>query len=376
MSDVFDSVVGQPRVREFLRASIHSGRISHAYLFTGPAGSNKTTAAYAFAQAILCEEGGCDDCINCKQITRRVHPDVHYYAPEGAQGYLVEQIREIVGDASLSPIRASRKVYIIDRADLMGVSAANAFLKTLEEPPDDVVIILLGRTRESVLPTIVSRCQVVAFRYIPATEAAAILSQHTTASLTEASIAIQACGGSITKATQFLKSHERMEFRRRVVEVLNSLALADDLDILNYAKELVNVSKNSLDEVRREQEEILLRNTDFLARSALKSLEAQQKRMLSQTSFEYLHQLMNIVRSWLRDVMIVAVGTPELLVNKDFEHEIGSSAGRTDEVRVCRALVCVDTADDAITYNVSPQTCIEAMLFEIREVLYGTGRTC
>ena len=152
--------------------------------------------------------------------------------------------------------------------------------------------------------------------------------------------------------------------------------MADDLDILNYAKELVNVSKNSLDEVRREQEEILLRNTDFLARSALKSLEAQQKRMLSQTSFEYIHQLMNIVRSWLRDVMIVTVGTPELLVNKDFEHEIGSSAGRTDEVRVCRALVCVDTADDAITYNVSPQTCIEAMLFEIREVLYGTGRTC
>ena len=166
MADVFDGVLGQPRVREFFRATIASGRVSHAYLLTGPAGSNKTSAAYAFAQAILCEKNGCGECDDCARVLRRRHPDAHYYAPEGAQGYLVEQVREIVSDVSLAPIRAKSKVYILDRVDLLGTQAANAFLKTLEEPVPGVVFILLGRTREGVLPTIVSRCQVVSFRHI------------------------------------------------------------------------------------------------------------------------------------------------------------------------------------------------------------------
>ena len=138
MSDVFDSVFGQPHVRDYLRASVRSGRVSHAYLFTGPAGSNKTTAAYALASAILCKEGGCGTCETCRRIERRKHPDARFYAPEGAGGYLVEQVREIVADTSLAPIQADRKVYILDRVDLLGVQAANAFLKTLEEPPADV----------------------------------------------------------------------------------------------------------------------------------------------------------------------------------------------------------------------------------------------
>ena len=130
MADVFDGVLGQPRVREFFRATIASGRVSHAYLLTGPAGSNKTSAAYAFAQAILCEKNGCGECDDCARVLRRRHPDVHYYAPEGAQGYLVEQVREIVSDVSLAPIRAKSKVYILDRVDLLGTQAANAFLKS------------------------------------------------------------------------------------------------------------------------------------------------------------------------------------------------------------------------------------------------------
>lgn len=168
--------LGQPRVREFLRATIASGRVSHAYLLTGPAGSTKHLR-HMLSPAILCDKKGCGECDDCARVLRRRHPDVHYYAPEGAQGYLVEQIREIVSDVSLAPIRAKSKVYILDRVDLLGTQAANAFLKTLEEPVPGVVFILLGRTREGVLPTIVSRCQVVPFRHIPAQEAAGILSQ-------------------------------------------------------------------------------------------------------------------------------------------------------------------------------------------------------
>lgn len=88
-------------------------------------------------------------CDHCRRAARRNHPDIHFIEPEGAHGYLVDQIREVVADAHLAPIQATRKIYIIDRVDLLGTQAANAFLKTLEEPPENVVFILLGRTKDA-----------------------------------------------------------------------------------------------------------------------------------------------------------------------------------------------------------------------------------
>ncbi|MEG0504788.1 MAG: DNA polymerase III subunit, partial [Raoultibacter sp.] len=349
MADIFDNILGQPQVREFLRATISGGKVSHAYLFTGPAGSNKTMSAYAFAQAILCDNDGCDACDCCKRVMRKKHPDVRYFAPEGAGGYLVDQIRDIVADTTLAPIRASKKIYILDRVDLLGSSSANAFLKTLEEPPDDVVLILLGRTRESVLPTIVSRCQVVPFRHIPASEAAGILMQNTGASKMAADIAIQACDGSITKGIEFLKSNERMEFRSRVLEVLQSLALADDWDMITYASDLVVKAKAPLDVVREALEADLAESADFLAKSVIRQIEARNKRALTAKSFESLHQMTAIIRSWLRDVMTVCAGTPELVINVDARQAIEEAAALTDEARAAAALAAVRKADEALT---------------------------
>ena len=376
MSDAFDGIIGQPKVREFLRSCVSSDRVSHAYLFCGPAGSNKTQAAYAFARAILCEGDPCADCEGCtsqacRHIVRKAHPDVHYLAPEGAQGYVVDQIRDVMADTLLAPIQAKRKVYIIDRVDLLGTAAANAFLKTLEEPPSDVVLILLGRTRESVLPTIVSRCQVVPFRHIPASEAAGILVQNTGCTLPEASIAIEACGGSITKAADFLRSKERARLRLTMTQALASLARADDLDVLGYAAEVVLASKAPLDQGRQEQERVLDERSEFLQKSALKTLETRHKRALSQASFELLRQMTSVAKSWLRDVEMICSGAERLVINVDCFDALRDCAERTDLARVCRALMRVQAADEAISYNVSPQVSIEAMLFEIREELYA-----
>lgn len=376
MPDVFDGIIGQPKVREFLRSCVSSDRVSHAYLFCGPAGSNKTQAAYAFARAILCEGDPCADCEGCtsqmcRHIVRKAHPDVHYLAPEGAQGYVVDQIRDVMADTLLAPIQAKRKVYIIDRVDLLGTAAANAFLKTLEEPPSDVVLILLGRTRESVLPTIVSRCQVVPFRHIPASEAAGILVQNTGCTLPEASIAIEACGGSIAKAADFLRSKERARLRLTMTQALASLARADDLDVLGYAAEIVLASKAPLDQVRREQERVLDERSEFLQKSALKTLETRHKRALSQASFELLRQMTSAAKSWLRDVEMICSGVERLVINVDCLDALRDCASHTDLARVCRALMRVQAADEAISYNVSPQVSIEAMLFEIREELYA-----
>lgn len=375
MADSFERILGQPQVRRFLRAIVEGGRIGHAYLFTGPAGSNKTLAAYALAQAVICENGGCGECDACNRVMRRSHPDVRYFAPEGSATYLVSQIREVVADVDMAPIQAKTKVYIIDRADLLGVQAANAFLKTLEEPPEGVVIILLGRTRESVLPTIVSRCQVVPFRHIPVGEACGIVSQNTGVSRQRAAIAIQACGGSITRAMEFAKSAERFEFRARVIEALESLRLADDLDILEYASDLIERAKAPLDLVRSEQERELASSADLLAKSALRQIEQRHKRALSAKTTESLSQITAIVRSWLRDVLMICGATSHLVINEDVRSGLEDAAAATTAPRLANALRVVDETDMAIAYNVSPETCIDVLFLQIREALYGTHST-
>ena len=383
--DAFDGILGQPQVRDYLRSSLTSERITHAYLFTGPAGSNKTQAAFAFAQALVCPKGAkgprgsaCGACDGCSRAKRRVHPDVHFYAPEGASAYLIEQIREIVADVALAPIQAKRKIYIIDRADLMNVNAANAFLKTLEEPPEGVVFILLGRTRESVLPTIVSRCQIVPFRHIPPTEAAAIVSQNTGADAALARQAIEACSGSITRAIGFIreKGNARIHFRQELLYQLARADRMDDWQILQLARRLVEQSKALVDQVRTSLEEELEENRDLFERSAIRRIEARNKRQLSIKTLDYLHQCIALVKSWLRDVMAVAAGTPELVINEDFAEEVQRMGARADIARIGRALVAIEEAEDALDYNVSPETCLDVILFQVREVLDGSGHPC
>lgn len=377
MADAFDCIVGQPQVREFLRATTANDRITHAYLFAGPAGSNKTQAAYAFAQAILCPKGAkgprggrCGACDACDKVMRRKHPDVRYFAPEGANGYLIEQMREMVTDASMAPIQAKKKVYIIDRVDQLGTSAANAFLKTLEEPPANVVFILLGRTCDGVLPTILSRCQVVPFRHIPATEAAGIVAQNTGASLLHARIAIEACGGSISRAIEFLAAGSaRMEFRKQVLDTLERLRHCEDWDVVGMAADLIKAANFPLDAARQQFEQELAKNQDFLAKSALRQLEARQKRQITAKSSECMRQLTAIIRSWIRDVMMICSGCPDLVINQDVLPALQAAAQRATLPGALCALRAVDECEASIAYNVSPEACIDALLFKVKEVV-------
>jgi DNA polymerase-3 subunit delta' len=312
-------------------------------------------------------------CEHCKRASRKKHPDIHFIEPEGAHGYLIAQIREVVADASLAPIQASKKVYILDRADLLGIQPANAFLKTLEEPPENVVFILLARMKDAVLPTILSRCQVVPFRHIPSSEAAGIVSQATGASASQARIAIEACDGSITRAITFYKSPEKVSFRRRILEILNMLPLSDERDVLEYAAELVQSCKAWVDVVQSKQAEELNASEDFLSKAALKQIEARNKRALTKTSIESLRQINSIIRSWLRDVLMIKSHVPEQVVNIDVLDSLNTAANRVSEAGLLRAIEQTHRCEKAIAYNVSTETCLDTLLFTIREVFYGSG---
>ena len=168
---IFEDVVGQEHIERTLKNAIEQDKVSHAYLFTGPRGTGKTTTARLLAKALLCEkgptsepDGTCDDCV---MIANGEHPDV--YELDAASRTGVENVREeIIGRVQFAPTRGRSKVYIIDEVHMLSTAAFNALLKTLEEPPSHVVFILATTDPQKVPETIHSRCQRFDFRRISA----------------------------------------------------------------------------------------------------------------------------------------------------------------------------------------------------------------
>lgn len=173
-----DGISGQPRAVALLRQALESDRVAHAYAFVGPAGAGRMTTALAFAQALLCPQGGCGRCNACRLAAGRRHPDLHVLAPtppetnpKGARALRIGAIRELEREASLRPVMARRKVFVLDEAERMTGEAPQAFLKTLEEPPPGTVMILILPRARALPATVLSRCQVV--RFAPRAEDAA-----------------------------------------------------------------------------------------------------------------------------------------------------------------------------------------------------------
>ena len=157
----FDTLVGQAPVKQALMNALSSGRIAHAYLFTGPRGTGKTTTARIFAKALNCVNGPtdhpCGECLNCRQITDGSSMDVQELDAASNRG--VDDIKNLNKNADFAPVNCRYKVYIIDEAHMLTTEACNALLKTLEEPPEHVVFILATTEPQKILPTIHSRCQ-------------------------------------------------------------------------------------------------------------------------------------------------------------------------------------------------------------------------
>ncbi|MFK2826983.1 DNA polymerase III subunit delta' [Bacillus sp. B190/17] len=170
MSDTREDLKNlQPIVLKMIMNSLVKERVAHAYLFDGDPGTGKKKTAFYFAKSLLCEKEGeipCNDCRNCRRIDSGNHPDVHVIEPDGLS-IKKQQIVFLQQEFSKTAVEAKRKIYIINHADKMTASAANSLLKFLEEPASDTVAFLLTEQSQRMLPTIISRCQLLSFQPLP-----------------------------------------------------------------------------------------------------------------------------------------------------------------------------------------------------------------
>lgn len=367
---VWDRIVGQEKAVSLLRRSAAGSLVSHAYLFVGGPGVGKKTAARALSCAVMCEDGGCGGCDTCARIQREVHPDVHIIEPEGAASYIVSQVRDVIRDVELTPVEGPRKVYVLTQADSLNAEAANALLKTLEEPPDDAVLILLALSADSVLPTISSRCQVVRFERISRADALAAVVERTGVDEDTALAALAAAGGILPRAIEIVRSPSRMAVREEIMATLKDVAAMDPLDVLEAVKRIMLSVRAPLDDLRRRQEEDLEKRRELMGKaSTTKPIEEKHKRETTAREREGLFEVLDVTESWLRDCLMLSRGADELIGNRDHSDATAEVAAVISAHAATDALAAVGRARKRISYNVSPQLALEAMIFDIREVL-------
>lgn len=244
----FSEIIGHQKPLETLRAALANGRLHHAYLMLGPEGVGKRTIALSLAKAIHCNEiknDFCGNCPNCSRIQSGNHPDVRTIEPgAGKKEIGIQQIREMEKELNLRAF-SGKKIAIIDPATLMNMSAQNALLKTLEEPPRDCLLILVASNAGRLLPTLRSRCLRISFGLLPRDLIAGFLAAKRAVTSDDAQFIAAISMGSLGTALE-LGREELVEQRRNWIETMRSLTLGDYRAALNAAEALSGSREESL----------------------------------------------------------------------------------------------------------------------------------
>jgi DNA polymerase III subunit delta' len=331
-------ICGQDRALRVLRRAWAAGRLAQAYCFTGPSGVGKRTTAVALAQAVNClspvagpsageAPDACGLCRACTRIAVGQHPDVALIAPEEKTVITIDQVRDLAARAALRAYEAPTKVWILDPAHEMQEPAANAFLKTLEEPPAGSLFILVTTAFSALLPTIRSRCQEVRFTALSAEAVQTILERHGRPPAEAATVAALA-GGSAERALALNAGEFRATQRRLVEEVWGSLGSLPGL----------------LDRAER------------LAKDA--------------GGFE---AAVEILLSFTRDAAVVRLGPPGVaLLPAGWPAEVERIIGSASLAGILRVHAAQRDAQRSLVWHAQPRFAAERMLLQMRDAIEGS----
>ena len=244
----FTDIIGQEQLKEHLQNAISMNKVSHAYIINGERSSGKEFIAKVFAAALQCEEGGvepCGECHSCKQALSGNQPDIIFVSHDKPNTIGVEDIRaQINNDIAIKPYSSPRKVYIMNEGEKMTVQAQNALLKTLEEPPEYAVILILTANVDSLLPTILSRCVVLNMKPVPDNKVKKYLMEALAVPDYKANICVAFARGNIGKAKMLATSEE---FEKVKEEAVTLVKYINDMEISEIVKAIKKISEYKFD---------------------------------------------------------------------------------------------------------------------------------
>ncbi|WP_041311641.1 DNA polymerase III subunit delta' [Saccharothrix espanaensis] len=392
---VWSEVVGQPEAVAVLGAAAEAaasivaggspppGAMTHAWLFTGPPGSGRSSTARAFAAALQCQAAddrpGCGACAGCHTTLAGTHADVRVVAPEGLS-IAVAEMRALVQVSARRPTSGRWQVVIIADADRLTEGASNALLKAVEEPPDRTVFLLCAPSDhpDDVSVTIRSRCRIVSLG-TPRLDAIAAALVEDGVPADEANWAASVCGGNVSRARR-LATEESVRARRESVLRI-PLALRRPADIFTCADNLVQAAEadaltanESRDESERHALETAMgaggtgKGTAAAtrgAKGALKDLEKRQKSRATRTQRDSLDQALVDLAAFYRDVLVTSSGATAVLNHPDRAADARTAAREWTQESTLRRLEAVLACRDALELNVKPRIAVEAMLFTL-----------
>jgi DNA polymerase-3 subunit delta' len=334
-----------------LDAALKAGP-SHAYLFRGPRGAGKRAAARAFAAEILASAAeDAEDARRRALLDPSPHPDLVWIAPKGAQ-HMVEEVREqVIRAAAYRPYEGGKRVFVVEAAEAMRDESQNALLKTLEEPPQFVHLILLSSEPAALLETITSRCQPVDFAPLPVEAVEASLGGD---DREEVSAAARLSAGDLELARLLLSERGR---------ALREQAIAMDWGAMLKSAEGAGgeAESSARKALEAEKEAGLKRSARDIADAA--------KRAGRRRRTELLDLGLSLAASWFRDLAAVAAGATEVVYNRDRLSQLQSQAAGLDPNRAREAVELVQDTRSRLDLNVSEELALEALSFRLAAVL-------
>jgi DNA polymerase-3 subunit delta' len=382
---VFDVLVGQDDVVATLqdavgdaaafRAGGRPGAMTHAWLFTGPPGSGRSTAARAFAAALQCADGGCDDCHSCRSAMAGRHADVDIVTPTKLS-YGIEDTRVLVRRASMAPATGSWHVIVVEDADRLTEQAANALLKAIEEPPKHTVWMLCAPSPEDLVPTIRSRCRSVSLRTPSTAAVARMLQERDGIDEVTAAFAARVSQGHIGRARRLARDQDARDRRQEVLELpvrLNDLGdcLRAAADVVAAAEAEAAAATDELDaeelaELRRSLGETTGRGTPRGGAGMVRDLKAGQKSRATRIKRDALDRALVDLAAFYRDVLVCSFGADVPLVNEELRPWVERLAATGSPEATLRRVEAVLDAREAVAANVAPLLAVEAMTLALR----------